>query len=159
MEPMLAEFTDAIGGVDFAVPKIPLISNVSGTEAGEEITSPEYWARHVRQPVLFQPAIVEVAARAGVFVELGPAPVLATAAQHTLDDVADPQGPEPVLVSSLAGERPDEQAFVDAMARLHTAGVDVDWSVLFPSDPAHPALRTVDLPTYAFQRERFWLVG
>ncbi|WP_244177936.1 type I polyketide synthase, partial [Streptomyces atriruber] len=85
MEPMLAQFTDAIRGVEFAPPRIPLISNVSGTEAGEEITSPEYWARHVRQPVLFQPAISEVAARAGVFVELGPAPVLATAAQHTLD--------------------------------------------------------------------------
>ncbi|WP_436849183.1 SDR family NAD(P)-dependent oxidoreductase [Streptomyces atriruber] len=156
MEPMLAEFTEALRGVEFAVPRIPLISNVSGAAAGDEITSPEYWARHVRQPVLFQPAIAEVAARAGVFVELGPAPVLVTAAQHTLDDVADPQGPEPVLVSSLAGERPDEQAFVGAMARLHTAGVAVDWSVLFSADPVP---RMVELPTYAFQRERFWLVG
>ncbi|WP_306338987.1 acyltransferase domain-containing protein, partial [Streptomyces sp. KL118A] len=156
MEPMLAQFTEAIGGVEFAVPKIPLISNVSGTEAGEEITSPEYWARHVRQPVLFQPAIAEVAARASVFVELGPAPVLATAAQRTLDDVANPQGAEPVVTASLHSGQPDDAAFARAMARLHTAGIKVDWSLYFPSDPV---LRTVDLPTYAFQRERFWLVG
>ncbi|MFI1677832.1 SDR family NAD(P)-dependent oxidoreductase [Streptomyces sp. NPDC020607] len=156
MEPMLAEFTEAIRGVEFAVPGVPLMSNVTGREAGAEITAPEYWAKHVRQAVLFQPAIAQVADRASVFVELGPAPVLVTAAQHTLDDLVDPQAPEPVLVSSLAGERPDEQAFVAAMARLHTAGVDVDWSVFFP---AGPAPRTVELPTYAFQRERFWLAG
>ncbi|MFI7319557.1 SDR family NAD(P)-dependent oxidoreductase [Streptomyces venezuelae] len=156
MEPMLADFTDAIRDVEFAAPKVPLISNVTGREAGAEITAPEYWAKHVRQTVLFQPAVAEVVDRARVFVELGPAPVLITAAQHTLDDVADPRAPEAVLVSSLAGERSDEQAFLAAMARLHTAGVDVDWSVLFPADPVP---RMVELPTYAFQRERFWLAG
>ncbi|MEV7192770.1 SDR family NAD(P)-dependent oxidoreductase [Streptomyces sp. NPDC093510] len=156
MEPMLGDFTEAVRGVEFAAPKIRLISNVTGREAGAEITAAEYWAKHVRQTVLFQPAIAHLADHARVFVELGPAPVLITAAQHTLDDLADPLAPEPVLVSSLAGERPDERTFVDAMARLHTAGVDVDWSVLFPADPAP---RTVELPTYAFQRERFWLAG
>ncbi|MEV0259714.1 acyltransferase domain-containing protein, partial [Streptomyces sp. NPDC050732] len=156
MEPMLEEFTEAIRGVKFAQPSIPLMSNVSGERAGVEITEPEYWARHVRQTVLFQPAIAQVAAKAGVFVELGPAPVLTTAAQHTLDDVTDRHGPEPVLVSSLAGERCEESAFVEAMARLHVAGVGVDWSVWFASDPV-PGV--VELPTYAFQRERFWLSG
>ncbi|MFC8129714.1 SDR family NAD(P)-dependent oxidoreductase [Streptomyces sp. NPDC057302] len=156
MEPMLEEFTEAIGTVEFKAPVIELISNVSGLPAGEEITSPEYWARHVRQAVLFQPAIAQVAERAGVFVELGPAPVLTTAAQHTLDDAVRGDGSEPVLVSSLAGERPEDEAFLQAMARLHTAGMAVDWTGWFPSDPAP---RVVDLPTYAFQRERFWLAG
>ncbi|MFH8607041.1 SDR family NAD(P)-dependent oxidoreductase [Streptomyces sp. NPDC018029] len=156
MEPMLGEFTEAIREVKFARPKVSLISNVSGLEAGEEIASPEYWARHVRQTVLFQPGIAQVASSAGVFVELGPGPVLTTAAQHTLDDVTDRHGTDPVLVSSLAGERPEESAFVEAMARLHTAGVAVDWSVLFTGDRV-PGL--VELPTYAFQRERFWLSG
>ncbi|WP_436849184.1 beta-ketoacyl synthase N-terminal-like domain-containing protein [Streptomyces atriruber] len=157
MEPMLAEFTEALRGVEFAAPRIPLISNVSGAAAGEEITAPEYWARHVRQPVLFQPAIAEVAARAGVFVELGPAPVLATAAQHTLDAVAeaDPQGGfEPLVTASLHSGQPDDVAFAQAMAHLHTAGITVDWSGYFPADRAP---RTVDLPTYPFQGRRFWL--
>ncbi|MET8687110.1 SDR family NAD(P)-dependent oxidoreductase [Streptomyces sp. NPDC004732] len=156
MEPMLAEFTEAIRGVEFAAPKVPLISNVSGVEAGEEIAAPEYWAQHVRQAVLFQPAIAEVAARAGVFVELGPASVLITAAQRTLDDVADAQRAEPVVTASLNPGQPDDVAFVQAMARLHTAGVAVDWSLYFPADPPP---RTVGLPTYPFQRERFWLSG
>ncbi|MEU8953160.1 SDR family NAD(P)-dependent oxidoreductase [Streptomyces sp. NPDC048518] len=156
MEPMLADFTDALRDVEFREPSIPLMSNVSGERAGAEITTPEYWARHVRKPVLFQPAIAQLAGSAGVFVELGPAPVLMTAAQHTLDDVAGQQGAEPVLVASLARERSEDRAFVDAMARLHVAGVDVDWSGFFP---AGGASRVVDLPTYAFQRERFWLSG
>ncbi|WAL99213.1 type I polyketide synthase [Streptomyces sp. Je 1-369] len=157
MEPMLADFTEAIRGVEFAEPTIPLISNVTGEEAGAEITASGYWARHVRQAVLFQPAIAQVADRAGVFVELGPAPVLATAAQRTLDDVADTRGGfEPVVTASLHAGLPDDVAFAQAMARLHAGGVDVDWSVFFP---AGPAPRTVELPTYAFQRERFWLAG
>ncbi|MFI7319556.1 type I polyketide synthase [Streptomyces venezuelae] len=156
MEPMLADFTEAIRDVEFAAPKVPLISNVTGREAGAEITAPEYWAKHVRQTVLFQPAVAEVADRAGVFVELGPAPVLATAAQHTLDTVADPQGGfEPVVTASLRhSDLPDDVAFAQAMARLHTAGIAVDWSGWFPADPPP---RTVDLPTYPFQGRRFWL--
>ncbi|MEU5778646.1 type I polyketide synthase [Streptomyces venezuelae] len=158
MEPMLAEFTEAIRGVEFAAPKVPLISNVTGKQAEAEITAPEYWAKHVRQAVLFQPAIAHVADRAGVFVELGPAPVLVTAAQHTLDDLADladPQGGfEPVVTASLRSDLPDDVAFGQAMARLHTAGITVDWSGWFPSDPPP---RTVDLPTYPFQGRRFWL--
>ncbi|WP_445195093.1 SDR family NAD(P)-dependent oxidoreductase [Streptomyces sp. TYQ1024] len=153
MEPMLPDFADALAGVRFKAPAIPLISNVTGLPADEEIASPDYWVRHVRQPVLFRQAIAHVADQAGFFVELGPAPVLTTAAQHTLDEV---DGPEPLLVSSLGGGRPEEQAFLEAMARLHTAGAAVDWDVWFQGK-GKPAV--VDLPTYAFQRERFWLAG
>nr|WP_239104284.1 SDR family NAD(P)-dependent oxidoreductase [Streptomyces sp. SID339] len=156
MEPMLADFIEAIRDVKFAAPRILLMSNVTGREAGAEITAPEYWAKHVREAVLFQPAVAEVAARARAFVELGPAPVLSTAAQRTLDDVADPREGEPVVTASLHSGRPDDVAFAQAMARLHAVGVDVDWSVLFPADPV-PCM--VELPTYAFQRERFWLAG
>ncbi|MFH8607040.1 type I polyketide synthase [Streptomyces sp. NPDC018029] len=154
MEPMLGEFTEAIRGVKFRQPSIPLMSNVSGERAGEEIADPEYWARHVRQTVLFQPGIAQVGAEARAFVELGPGPVLTTAAQHTLDHITEPEGPEPVVTASLHPDRPDDVAFAHAMADLHVAGISVDWSAYFPDDPAP---RTVDLPTYAFQGRRFWL--
>ncbi|MDX2963305.1 type I polyketide synthase, partial [Streptomyces acidiscabies] len=147
MEPMLDDFAEVLSGVAFKEPSLPLLSNVSGTLAGAEIATPEYWVRHVRQPVLFQPAIAEVADRAGVFVEIGPGPVLITAAQHTLTT-------EPVLTASLAEGWPDDVAFMQAMGRLYTAGYSVDWSVFFPTDPAP---QIVDLPTYPFQRQRFWL--
>ncbi|MEU5367134.1 KR domain-containing protein, partial [Streptomyces sp. NPDC005925] len=133
----------------------PLVSNVTGVRAGKEIASAEYWVRHVREAVLFQPAVAQVGATAGVFVELGPGPVLATAVQHTLDDLDVPAGGgEAVVTASLDSVQPDDVAFAQAMARLHTAGLTVDWSVFFPADPA-PHL--VDLPTYAFQGRRFWL--
>ncbi len=151
MEPMLPDFADALAEVRFKAPAIPLISNVTGLPADEEIASPDYWVRHVRQPVLFRQAVAHVADEAGYFVELGPAPVLTTAAQHTLDEV---DGPEPLLVSSLATGRADDLAFLQAVARLHTAGAAVDWTGWFLDRPA-----VVDLPTYAFQRERFWLAG
>ncbi|KAB7840696.1 acyltransferase domain-containing protein, partial [Streptomyces mobaraensis] len=151
MEPMLQDFADALAEVRFKSPAIPLISNVSGLPAGKEIASPDYWVRHVRQPVLFRQSVAHVADEAGFFVELGPAPVLTTAAQHTLDEM---DGTDPLLVSSLAAGRADDLAFLQAVARLHTAGAAVDWSGWFLDRPA-----VVDLPTYAFQRERFWLSG
>ncbi|UBI40478.1 acyltransferase domain-containing protein [Streptomyces mobaraensis] len=154
MEPMLPDFADALAEVRFKAPAIPLISNVTGLPADEEIASPDYWVRHVRQPVLFRQAIAHVADQAGVFVELGPAPVLTTAAQHTLDGVVEAEAPEPVVTASLHSAQPDDVAFTQAVARLHTAGAAVDWSGWFPADPAP---RTVDLPTYAFQGRRFWL--
>ncbi|WP_435857081.1 type I polyketide synthase, partial [Streptomyces mobaraensis] len=151
MEPMLSGFADALAEVRFKAPTIPLISNVTGVPADDEIASPDYWVRHVRQPVLFRQAVAHVADEAGFFVELGPAPVLTTAAQHTLDEM---DGTDPLLVSSLAAGRADDLAFLQAVARLHTAGAAVDWSGWFLDRPA-----VVDLPTYAFQRERFWLSG
>ncbi|MEV6673845.1 type I polyketide synthase [Streptomyces sp. NPDC051162] len=155
MEPMLQDFAEAIDDVQFKAPAIPLISNVTGLPADDEIATPGYWVRHVRQPVLFQQAIAHLADQAGVFIELGPAPVLTTAAQHTLDGVTEADdAPEPVVTASLHPARPDGVAFTQAVARLHTAGVAVDWSGWFPADPAP---RTVDLPTYAFQGRRFWL--
>ncbi|MFA1538224.1 SDR family NAD(P)-dependent oxidoreductase [Actinomadura monticuli] len=145
MEPMLDEFAEAIGGLAFAEPSIPLICNVTGQAADARIAGPAYWVRQVREPVRFQPAVAEVADRAGTFVELGPDPVLATAVQHTVDDAA--------AVAVLDGEHPDAVAFGRALGYLHAAGTDVDWSPWFPADPAP---RVVDLPTYAFQRRRFW---
>ncbi|EME96802.1 beta-ketoacyl synthase, partial [Streptomyces mobaraensis NBRC 13819 = DSM 40847] len=98
--------------------------------------------------------VAHVADEAGFFVELGPSPVLTTAAQHTLDDVVEAEAQEPVVTASLHPAQPDDVAFTQAAARLHTAGAAVDWSGWFPADPAP---RTVDLPTYAFQGRRFWL--
>ncbi|MDN3357940.1 type I polyketide synthase [Actinomadura sp. DC4] len=148
MEPMLEEFAAAIGELSFAEPSIPLVSNLSGEPAGAEITEPGYWVRQVREPVRFHPAVSAVADRAGVFVELGPGPVLTAAVRHTVDDAR--------ALAVLDGERPDAIAFGQALGRLHAAGVDVDWTPWFPADPPP---RIVDLPTYPFQRQRYWSSG
>ncbi len=148
MDPILEEFTRAISGLSFQPPKIPLVCNLTGEPADERITTPEYWSEHIRRPVRFQPAIAHVAAEAGVFFELGPDPVLATAAQHSLEDT------DPLVVSALNAKQPEIRAFAEAIGRLHAAGDSIDWTSWFPADPTP---RTVDLPTYAFQRKRYWL--
>ncbi|MEO5876741.1 MAG: type I polyketide synthase, partial [Streptosporangiaceae bacterium] len=147
MDPVLGDFTEAISEISYHPPVIPLISNLTGLPADESIATPGYWAEHIRRPVLFHPAVTHAAPGTRAFLELGPDPVLATATQRTLDADA------PLVLSALNGRQPEIQAFTHALARLHTAGVPVDWTAWFP------AAQVVDLPTYAFQRERYWLDG
>ncbi|MGV5039253.1 SDR family NAD(P)-dependent oxidoreductase, partial [Streptomyces sp. NRAIS4] len=144
MDPMLEEFAGAVRGLVFNEPRIPVVSNLTGRLA--EPYTPEYWVRHVREAVRFADGI-ETLGDLGVttFVEIGPGGVLSALAQACADDT--------VAVPLLRGGRPEQQAVVTALAELHVHGVSPDWQALFPG--AH----RVTLPTYAFQRERFWLEG
>ncbi|MET7906592.1 acyltransferase domain-containing protein, partial [Streptomyces sp. NPDC005355] len=160
MDPILEPFAQAIDDLTYRRPTIPLLSNLTGEPVDERIATPGYWAQHVRQPVRFHDAITHIASEAGVFLELGPDPVLATATQHTLQntsaDEAAADRPSPLVVATLTRKQSDAQAFGHALAQLHAHGADVDWPHWFPADPTP---RTVDLPTYAFQRERYWLAA
>ncbi|MFJ9927514.1 type I polyketide synthase [Streptomyces misionensis] len=144
MEPMLEEFARVVGGLVFNKPRIPVVSNLTG--ALVESYTPEYWVRHVREAVRFADGI-ETLHDLGVrvYVEIGPGGVLSGMAQGCLEDV--------VTVPALRGDRPEPQALLGALAELYVHGLSPDWRALFPG--AH----RVPLPTYAFQRERFWLEG
>ncbi|MFC6881641.1 SDR family NAD(P)-dependent oxidoreductase [Actinomadura yumaensis] len=158
MDPILDEFTDAISDLTYRRPDVPLISNLTGEPAEpEHIATPGYWADHIRRPVRFAPAIAHIAPQAATFLELGPDPVLATAAQHTIGD-GSADRPQPLVTATLTQKRSDERAFAHALAQLHTHGADVDWKALFDLDPdSRRRPRNVALPTYAFQHRRFWL--
>ncbi|MEV1121729.1 thioester reductase domain-containing protein [Actinosynnema sp. NPDC049800] len=108
----------------------------------------EYWVRHVREPVRFADA-VRTLADAGVtaFVEVGPDAVLTALVGEVLGDRA--QAAVPLLRRAV----PDAEALVSGIGRLHAHGVAVDWSAFFEGSGA----RRVDLPTYAFQRSRYWV--
>jgi malonyl CoA-acyl carrier protein transacylase/acyl carrier protein len=139
MEPMLAEFAAVAAGLAYHRPRIPVVS------AGD-VATPEYWVRHVREAVRFADGIRELVAE-GVhrFVELGPDAVLAAL-------VPDCAGPAELSVGSVLRKGHDEErSLLTALAGLHTAGVDVDWAAVLTGG------RHVELPTYAFQRERYWL--
>ncbi|MEU5053202.1 SDR family NAD(P)-dependent oxidoreductase [Streptomyces sp. NPDC021096] len=148
MDPMLEEFRQVASTLSYSAPKIPLVSNVTGEVASAELVcSPDYWVRHVREAVRFADGVQTLAdAGATAFLEVGPDGVLAAMAQQSLDDH------EAVVVPALRKDRPEETSLLTALARLHVAGVDVDWSALFTGTGA----RRVDLPTYAFQHERYW---
>ncbi|MEV4434433.1 type I polyketide synthase [Streptomyces sp. NPDC049585] len=149
MEPMLEEFRRVAEAVAYSAPAIPVVSNLTGTLAEPGLLrSADYWVRHVRETVRFADGIRHLAARgASVFLELGPDATLTALAQHTLDPEQ-----QPVAVSALRKDRPEETALLTALARLHVAGVDVEW----PAWYAGTGARRVELPTYPFQGQRFW---
>ncbi|ONI89646.1 hypothetical protein ALI144C_04735, partial [Actinosynnema sp. ALI-1.44] len=142
MEPMLADFAEAISGIEFGTPSLSGVSTVTGAAVTDEWSDPEYWVRQVREPVRFADAIATLTAGVGTVLEIGPDAVLSTMGP---DDV--------VFIPTLRRDRDTEVELVRALARLHTHGVAVDWASFFaPYTPSR-----VELPTYAFQRQHLWL--
>ncbi|WP_443728958.1 SDR family NAD(P)-dependent oxidoreductase [Streptomyces albireticuli] len=152
MDPMLEDFRQVLNQITFAEPRLPVVSNVSGrlAEPGE-LLSPEYWVRHVRESVRFGDGIRALADSEGVdvFLELGPDGVLTALTQETLDDLGLTH--DTVTASLLRKDRPEPLTLTTALATAYVHGVDVDWSALLPG------ARRVELPTYAFNRRRYWL--
>ncbi|MFD6875004.1 MULTISPECIES: type I polyketide synthase [unclassified Streptomyces] len=171
MEPMLAEFAEVVRGLSFSAPALALVTAVAGRAAtDEELRTPEFWVDHVRRPVRFADSLDHLRARgAAHFVELGPDGVLTGLARACLTTpeprpvTVPPQpstagasatgAPAPLIVPTLRGARPEAGALLDTVAALHAHGVPVDWRAVFTG---HGARRTA-LPTYAFQRRRYWL--
>ncbi len=154
MEPMLDEFRELAEGVEFSEPRVPIVSNVTGGVVGVELCSAEYWVSQVRGTVRFADG-VRVLRDMGVtrFLELGPDGVLSGLALECVDEGGD--GSEGVLVAaSLRKRRPEVRAFLGFLAQAYVSGVDVDWNAFF--DDTEATARVV-LPTYAFQRRRYWL--
>ncbi|MEU5272309.1 type I polyketide synthase [Streptomyces hygroscopicus] len=154
MDAMLDDFRKVVEGLSFTPPTIDLVSNVTGEAAGAaEVCSPEYWVRHVREAVRFADGVRSLEAR-GVtrFVEVGPDGVLTAMARDCVADRPE-DTPAPVMVPVLRKDRPETRALTTALAELHVGGVRVDWERAFTGGGA----RKVALPTYAFQRERYWL--
>ncbi|MER5936571.1 type I polyketide synthase [Streptomyces sp. NPDC001928] len=135
MDPMLDDFRAALAGLTFGEPTLRLVSSLSGGDG----RSVEHWVRHVRETVRFADGLSALA-DAGVrhFLEIGPDAVLTPLVEHA--------------VPLLRRDQDEETAAVTALARLHAGGVPVDWPAFFAGTGA----RRVDLPTYAFQRARYW---
>jgi acyl transferase domain-containing protein/NADPH:quinone reductase-like Zn-dependent oxidoreductase/short-subunit dehydrogenase/acyl carrier protein len=142
MEPMLEQFRQVAETVSFQAPSIPIVSNLTGSPV-PELGSAEYWVRHVREAVRFCDGVRWLAAK-GVrtFVEIGPdAPLAALTRESVESDV----------VPLLRKERHEAATLLAALGALHVSGARVDWPAVFAGNA-----RRVELPTYAFQRKRFW---
>src|SRR5262249_54865568 len=150
MDPMLDRFRAALDGIAFHEPQLTVVSNLTGAPAAPgRLASPEYWVRHVRETVRFADG-VEALGAAGVvtFVELRPDGVLSGAVGRLADRWESPAA----VVPLLRRDRDEAAAVVAALARLYVHGTAVDWRGHFAGSGA----RAVDLPTYAFQRRRYW---
>ena len=145
--PMLDEFRQAISGLTFALPRIPLVSNVTGRLWTEQEVGPEYWVRHAASPVLFRDGIRALhAVGMRTFLELGPAPVLCALGARSTDD------PESAFIPSLRNGMDDEQAVVHALGLLSLRGAQVDWPAFHAREQA---VRTA-LPTTPWHGQSFW---
>ncbi|MCX4530025.1 polyketide synthase dehydratase domain-containing protein, partial [Streptomyces sp. NBC_01551] len=146
----LDAFRQVVAGLSFAAPRIPVVSNLTGALITDEMGSADFWVRHVREAVRFLDGVRALAARNVVhFVEIGPDAVLSALAQDCLTGDAETA----VFVPALRSGRPETATVTGALARLHVRGTAVDWDAYY----AGSGVERVDLPTYAFQREPFWL--
>ncbi|MCI0385255.1 type I polyketide synthase, partial [Streptomyces sp. CNQ085] len=146
MEPALDPFRTAVAELSFAEPTLPVVSNVTGRLAAPgELTTPDYWVRHLRETVRFADGVRTLAEHGvGAWLEVGPGGVLTALAQETLP-------PGAVVTPLLHGGPDEEHSAVTALARLYVHGVPVDFTALFAGTGA----QRVDLPTYPFRRTRF----
>ncbi len=150
MDGMLSQFAEAVHRVSFAEPCIPIVSNVTGEILGAEIRDPDYWVRHARQTVRFADGIGRLSrANVGQFLELGPDGVLSAMVRECL--AAD----EAQALSLLRRGRPEVETLLTALAEAWVGGARVDWQGML----GPPGGRLVELPTYAFQRRRYWPEG
>ncbi|NET25422.1 type I polyketide synthase [Okeania sp. SIO1I7] len=148
MEPILTEFEEVAKHVSYNEPKIPLISNVTGKEVGAEITTAEYWVGHVRQPVRFAQSMKTLEEQGDeTFLEIGPKPILlGMGRQCVTEDIGE-------WLPSLRPGVDEWQQMLSSLGKLYVKGVKIDWSG-FDSDYSR---QKVALPTYPFQRERYWV--
>ncbi|MFI1180819.1 SDR family NAD(P)-dependent oxidoreductase [Streptomyces sp. NPDC020799] len=147
MEPMLADFRKTAEQLTYGAPRIPLVSNLTGALAtAEDICDPDYWVRHVRATVRFADGIACLADQgATAFLELGPDGVLSGMGQDS--------APHLLFTPALRKDRDEAASLLEALAQVYVQGHAVDWAAMLA--PARP--RQIELPTYAFQRERYWL--
>jgi amino acid adenylation domain-containing protein len=143
MEPVLTPFIALAESVKFATPSIPIVSTLSAT-VDADFTKPAYWARQLREPVRFARAAAAVA-KERILLEVGPGSTLAALARQS-------RGGTVIASQSASGER-EQATMLEALGRLWLAGVTIDWRLLHGSDQR----RRVALPTYPFERERYWL--
>ncbi|WP_406377013.1 type I polyketide synthase [Streptomyces sp. NBC_00647] len=149
---VLAEFRAVAEGIEYRPPSVPVVSTLTGrTAEGDDLVTADYWTRQLRHTVRFQNAVTELR-RLGVttLLEIGPAPTLTVLARRTLE--ADASAPPVRAVPTARPERAETAALLAAAAEAHVQGVPVDWPTV-----ARGAGALVELPGYAFQRERYWL--
>jgi acyl transferase domain-containing protein/aryl carrier-like protein len=148
MGPVLDEFTAGIAGLTVSPQRIPVLSNLTGDHAPVDFGTPPYWRRHVREPVRFADGVAAATADgAARFVEVGPGAAL-TAMTAAIADAA-------TAIPLLRGNGDEAESVVAALGRFDVSGGAVEWARYFAGTSARP----VDLPTYPFQRQRFWLTG
>lgn len=149
MDSILAEFEAAVAALEMNEPALTLISNLTGKAmSAGTVPSAQYWSGHIRQPVLFAEGLRTLQSEgADVVLEIGPGTTLLGMARQVLD------GDKHTFLPSLRPGTPDWQTILQSLAQLYVRGAKIDWK----SFDAPYARRTLHLPTYPFERQRYWV--
>lgn len=148
MDPILAAFRAEAERVTYSLPQRPILSNLTGTLAGAEIATADYWTRHLRAPVRFADGLrAATAGGCDVLIELGPTPVLLGLSRDVLGDSL------PALVPSLRPGNDARSTLLRGLAELYVRGANVAWPVVH--DAATPRRNRVELPPYPFQHQNY----
>ncbi|WUC40367.1 acyltransferase domain-containing protein (plasmid) [Streptomyces sp. NBC_00557] len=143
MDPVLDDFRTVAESLTYQQPRIPFVSTVTGQPVTDELTTPDYWTEHIRKPVRFTEALTRIPAT--THLEIGPDTVLTALGPATTDDAT--------FIPTQRRDRDETHELAAALGHLHTTGTRVDWTAYYATTGA----RRTDLPTYAFQRTRYWL--
>lgn len=150
MAPLLDEFRAQIAGLAPRAAELPMISTVTGEICAGPELDPAYWASNLRQPVLFSQAISRLSESGhSVFLEMSPHPILVPAVQEVLRERG--QENDSASPASLRRRQDARRALLESLGVLYTRGYPIDWTRLAPA-----GWRRVSLPTYPWQRQRYW---
>ena len=146
MDPVLQPFFEFASQFKFHAAKIPLVCNVTGEVVSpEQVLDAKYWSDHIRQPVRFMEGVEALnSEKVDLLLELGPKSVL------TRMSAANWAGAAESRIGSLAEDLDDQEAMQSVLAKLYSEGIDLDWDTVVPRG------NHILLPTYPFQRRRFW---
>ena len=150
MDPVLAPFGEVVSGIKLSAPAIPIVSTVTGTwMTPEQAVDPQYWTQQLRQTVRFAPAVrTLIEDKTWLLLEVGPRATLGTLARQQAASI------KPVIIASLSDAPENEwDALLQSVGQAWTAGVAIDWAAL--SRDQHR--RRIPLPTYPFERQRYWV--
>ncbi|MEJ6480683.1 aminotransferase class III-fold pyridoxal phosphate-dependent enzyme [Nostoc punctiforme UO1] len=151
MDAILLPFQEQVSKISLNSPKIPFASNVTGTWiTPAQATDPKYWVRHLRQTVRFSEAIAELLQQPKqILLEVGPGRTLSTLANKQ-------KAAQQVILSSLRhpqNQQSDVAFLLNTLGRLWLEGINVDWSEFYADEERH----RIPLPTYPFERKRYWI--
>ena len=149
VESLREELVTQLSGLGSKLPKVPMHSTVTGSLVGEGELKGEYWADNLRKPVRFGEVVEGLLGKGySLFVEVSPHPVLVPA----LEEVCNDEGVAGIVVGSLRREKPERASLLASLGALYVNGAKVEWGGVFGQ-----GCRKVELPTYAWQRKRYWV--
>ncbi len=144
MQPIVEEFEKVAKTINYSLPQIPIISNLTGELANEPVATPQYWTDHILKPVQFAKSIKYLDRQVNIFLEIGTKPTLTGMAQSISDNK--------LFLHTLNPKQDDWLQILETLSQLYIAGIDINWSEVTKNYNG----QKVSLPNYSFQRQRYW---